>query len=102
MPKKNDMDKLLAREERGRNLVASIAGVSDEQEVGLETKEEKPVQSEKRRVVRPVIKETRSAKFQALFTPSLKKKAETKASKSKLSLNEVLNQLLEDWIENDN
>lgn len=102
MAKQDDLAKLAAREgKRKQSIVGSIAGVNPpEKTLVEETSAVEPAAA--RGVVKPAIKETRSAKFQALFTPSLKKEAEKQAADLNISLNEVINQLLQDWVKTGN
>lgn len=55
-------------------------------------------QEVKQLVIKPVSKETRSKKTNILLTPTLDKLAREKAIKEGVSLNEVVNQLLEIWV----
>lgn len=105
MARKDDMNKLLEREKKADGLVASIAGKSSPAPIAATADERQPEPATKLAAepnkLKPVKKETRSAKFQALFTPSLKRQAEKKAKQKGFSLNEVLNQLLENWTESE-
>jgi len=108
MPKKNDMDKLLAREARRTNIVASIAGVEEPSMQQPESELEIVISPAEREleavtpliksVVAPQKKEVRSVRKQVVFTPSLDKAIKKKCRAKGWSFNEVVNQLMENWV----
>lgn len=93
MAKKDDMNKLLERENRRKtSIVSGIAGI-DKPTI---EENEPQVSSPSAVIVKPK-KETRSVRKHVLLTPSLAKKAVAKSNKIGLPLNEVIYQLLESW-----
>lgn len=98
----NNMDKIKEREARRKgSLIATMAGMDAEPETAVEEAPEMPPERPVGggRVVVPPKKETRNKKVLVLLTPGLKTKADRKAKGMKISLNEVFNQLLAQWVE---
>lgn len=75
------------QERRKKSVVAQIAGVSEKESSEQTVIKLKPKQ------------ETRSKKFPVSVKPSLHHAAQKKATDTGYSLNEVVNQLLEKWVE---
>lgn len=93
MAKKDDMSKLLERENRRKtSIVSGIAGINQPP-----SEENEPLAKPPSAVVVKPKKETRSVRKHVLLTPSLAKKAVAKSNKIGLPLNEVIYQLLESW-----
>lgn len=75
------------QERRKKSVVAQIAGVDEPSLAETGMFKIKPKQ------------ETRSKKFPVSVRPSLHKAAQEKAAAAGYSLNEIINQLLESWID---
>lgn len=71
----------------------------DNQEINKQNDHEAENQDKTKLIIKPVTKETRSKKTNILLPPTLDKAVKQKAKKEGVSLNEVVNQLLEMWIE---
>lgn len=116
MAKKDDMAKLMQREARRRtSIVGSIAGLDTplpEPVPALTKAEQVPAIPEKtqaekddsnvpriKSVIRPDKKETRTERKQIVLTPSLDRRVTQRCRTEKLSLNEVVNQLLQNWVD---
>lgn len=119
MARKDDTDKLMARENRRRaSLVGSIAGVEPVE--APEAVETSPVVVEAmpvvvapvaqpvpaasdapliRSVTKPVRKEARTSRRQVVLTPSLSRAIDRKLKAGGLSFNEVVHQLLQNWVD---
>jgi hypothetical protein len=102
-------EKEQARAKR-KSVVGAIAGVETEEQIegqiDIETLEDgkyMPPQKEAKsnEVVKlPQKEEARSKRVNLLLKPSVHKMAQTKCKEIGISLNECINQLLENWIEN--
>lgn len=92
-----------------RSVVSAISGVETQEQIEgqididhLEDGKYMPTQKEEKsnEVVKPQKEEARSKRVNLLLKPSVHKMAQTKCKEIGISLNECINQLLENWIEN--